>query len=714
MRDQNEELEFARREIERLTREVTELQAELDGTTRALEGQRLSSDAGTDATTVQTQSPVSTQQESAEHTRVEQELRESEQRFRTLFELLPASISFSRKFDHMFLEVNRGFEESSGYRREEVIGRSSRDLNLWTTAKERDTLLRLLDRSDEVRNFELRVQSRHGEERQMSFSATSVIVGGEPGWLSVLTDVTALRAAEEAIRDNERLLQLLVENSTDILGVISAAGVHVSLRGPLQRILGYAPEERIGHNALEFIHPDDAPAVRDVINALSNTPGLVRRVEFRHRHKQGRWVAMEAMGANRLEEPGINGIVINVRDISERKEAEQERAKLHEQLQQALKMEAIGRLAGGIAHDFNNLLTAISGNLELAKLELDPADPLQLYLVEAAHASNSATDLTRQLLTFSRRQLIEPRVINVNELLGKLRKMLGRLIGEDVELVTTFADDLGSVRIDPGQLQQVLVNLCVNARDAMPDGGRLVIETGNSELDESFCHMHPDVQPGRFVRIAVIDNGQGMSEEVRERIFEPFFTTKGEGRGTGLGLAMVFGAVKQAGGVIDVYSELGMGTTFRIYLPSIEEPSEHLEQITGRIELPCGNEYILLVEDSASVRELAAAMLKRLGYRVLIAGNAGEALLMAEQHRETIDLLFTDVVMPGMNGRALSERLQKFHPEMRVLFASGYTEDTIVRHGVMDEAMHYIGKPYSLQALSVKVRRVLDSPRNAK
>lgn len=709
MTEQNEELEFARREIERLTREVTRLQTTLDAANRILEGQRLSGDAGAGATPIQAQAAVSTQQERAERARVEQELRESEQRFRELFHLLPASISFSRKADHVFLEVNRGFEESSGYRREEVIGRSSRDLELWPSAEERDTMMRLLEGSEEVRNFELRVKSKRGQERQMSFSATSVIVGGEPGWLSVLTDVTALRAAEEAVRENERLLQLLVEHSTDILGVISTAGVHVSLRGPLQRILGYDPDELIGHDALEFIHPDDVAAVREVVEALSKTPGLVRRVECRHRHKQGRWVAMEAMGASRLEEPGINGIVINVRDVSERKEAEQERAKLHEQLQQALKMEAIGRLAGGVAHDFNNLLTAISGNIELAQLDLDPSDPLQQYLADAAHASDSATELTRQLLTFSRRQLIEPRVINVNELIGNLRKMLGRLIGEDIELATTFAENLGSVRIDPGQLQQLLVNLCVNARDAMPEGGRLVIETGNSEIDESFCHMHPDVQPGRYVRIAVIDSGQGMSKEVRQRIFEPFFTTKGEGRGTGLGLAMVFGAVKQAGGVIDVYSELGMGATFRIYLPRIEAPSERIAQVLAKADLPRGNELILLVEDSASVRELAAAMLKRLGYRVLSAANGGEALLIAEQHREPIDLLLTDVVMPGMNGRDLSERLQKCHREMRVLFSSGYTEDTIVRHGVMDETMHYIGKPYSMQALSVKVRRVLDS-----
>ncbi|HMA93835.1 MAG TPA: PAS domain S-box protein, partial [Polyangiaceae bacterium] len=577
--------------------------------------------------------------------------------------------------------------------------------------EERDTLMRLLDSSNEVRGHELRVSSRHGEERQMSFSAVTVIVGGEPGWLSVLTDVTALRTAEEAIRDNERRLQLLVENGTDILGVISPAGIHVSLRGPLLRILGYEPAELIGRNALEFIHPDDVSAVREVVEALANTPGLVRRVECRHQHKQGRWVAVEAMGTNRLEEPGINGIVINVRDISERKEAEQERGKLHEQLQQALKMEAIGRLAGGVAHDFNNLLTAIRGNLELAQLELDPSDPLHQYLAEASHASVSATDLTRQLLTFSRRQLIEPRVINVNELIGNLRKMLSRIIGEDIELATTFAAELGSVRIDPGQFQQLLVNLCVNARDAMPDGGRLGIETANCEIDLAFCHAHPDVRPGNFVRIVVSDSGHGMSEEVRQRIFEPFFTTKGEGRGTGLGLAMVFGTVRQAGGVIDVYSEIDMGTTFRIYLPRIEEASEHIGRVTAAAELPRGNEVVLLVEDSASVRELAAAMLKRLGYRALSAANGGEALLIAEQHRSSIALLLTDVVMPGMNGRDLSERLKMVHPEMRVLFTSGYTEDTIVRHGVMNETMHYIGKPYSLQSLAVKVRGVLDSTR---
>jgi len=418
---------------------------------------------------------------------------------------------------------------------------------------------------------------------------------------------------------------------------------------------------------------------------------------------------MEASGTNRLDEPSIGGIVLSIRDITERKEAERERGRLQEQLQQAMKMEAIGRLAGGVAHDFNNLLTAISGNLELAKLDLDPADPLHQYLVEASDAARSAAELTRQLLTFSRRQIIEPRILNLNELIGNLRKMLTRLIGEDITLETKLAAELGSVRVDPGQFQQLVVNLCVNARDAMPDGGKLAIQTGNADLDESFCHLQPDVRPGGYVRIAVSDTGQGMSEEVRQRIFEPFFTTKEEGRGTGLGLATVFGVVKQAGGVIDVYSETGMGTTFRIYLPRVEEPAESPARPACRAELPRGNEVVLLVEDEASVREFSAAMLKRLGYRVLAAANGGEAILLAEKRSEPIDLLLTDVVMPGMNGRELAERLQQSHPEAQVLFTSGYTEDVIVRRGVMDEVMHYIGKPYTMQALAEKVRRVLDA-----
>ncbi len=680
MREPSEELVSAGREIERLNRQVAKLQEEL-AAVRQLADDRSS---------------------------VERDLRESEERFRELFDLLPASISFTRKADHVFLEVNRGFEQGSGLRRQDVIGRSARELDLWTNAAERDALLRHLDTEGDIRSHEMRVKTKDGRSLQMSFSASSVVVGGEPGWLSVLTDITALRQAEEAVRENERCLQLLVENSTDILGVMSATGALVSLRGPLQRILGYTPEELVGRDALSLIHPDDLPAVRRVLDDLVKAPGTPRRAEYRSRDREGRWVAMEALCSNRIDEQGVAGIVLNIREITERKEAERERNRLQEQLQQAMKMEAVGRLAGGVAHDFNNLLTAISGNLELADLDLAPSDPLHQYLVEASRAAASAAELTRQLLTFSRRQIIEPKVVDLNQLIGDLRKMLARLIGEDINLEMTLADGLGAVKVDPGQFQQLLVNLCVNARDAMPDGGTLAIETGNAEIDETFCHLHPDVHPGECVLIAVSDTGEGMSEEVRRRIFEPFFTTKGEGRGTGLGLAMVFGVVKQAGGTIDVYSEVGMGTTFRVFLPRIREPAEQLSSVSARNELPRGSEVVLLVEDNASVRELSAAMLKRLGYRVLSAANGGEAFLMAEKRREPIDLLLTDVVMPGMNGRELAERLQKEHPEMRVLFTSGYTEDMIVRHGVIDEVVRYLAKPFSMQALALQVRRVLD------
>ncbi len=654
-------------------------------------------------------SVVGTQQDITERKRAEQELRESERRFRELFDLLPAAISFTRKSDHVFLEVNRWFEQSAGFRREDVIGRSARDIDIWSNFLERDTLMHLLDSHGDIRSHELRARTASGEELHLSFSASSVIVGGEPGWLSVLIDITALRKAEEAVRESERRLELLVENSTDILGMMNATGVFSSFHGPLRRILGYEPDELIGRPAAEFVHPEDLPEIQRKLEELVGRPGATRRAEYRFRHKQGRWVEMESLGTNRLDEPGIAGIVLNVREISERREAERERAKLQEQLQQAMKMEAIGRLAGGIAHDFNNLLTAISGNLELARLDLDPSDPLDQYMVEASNAAASAVELTRQLLTFSRRQLIEPKVVNLNELIGGLRKMLTRLIGEDINLDTRFADDLGSVRVDPGQFQQLVVNLCVNARDAMPDGGQLVIETGNDEVDEAFSHVHPDALPGEYIRIAVSDTGHGMSEEVRRRIFEPFFTTKVEGRGTGLGLAMVFGVVKQAGGVIDVYSEAGMGTTFRIYLPRIDGPAEPLDRVSGRAELPRGDEVVLVVEDNAGVREFSSAILRRLGYQVLSAANGGEALLLAEKRSESIDLLLTDVVMPGMNGRELTERLQKCHPEIQVLFTSGYTEDMILHHRVMDEVAHYIAKPYSVQALAVKVRRVLDA-----
>lgn len=399
-----------------------------------------------------------------------------------------------------------------------------------------------------------------------------------------------------------------------------------------------------------------------------------------------------------------------------RSEAEQERIhalqnlrNTEEQLLQAQKLEAVGRLAGGVAHDFNNLLTAIIGYSEMGLRKLDATDPLRRNLNEIKNAGDRAAALTRQLLAFSRKQVMQPRVLDLNDVISNLEKMLCRMIGEDFELRTALHSAVGNVKADPGQVEQVIMNLVVNARDAMPTGGKLSIETANVYLDESYAREHVSVVPGPYVMLAVSDTGMGMDEKTRQHIFEPFFTTKEAGKGTGLGLSTVYGIVKQSGGNIWVYSEIGKGTTFKIYFPRVTEEAEAYRHAPGIPSIPKGSETILLVEDAELVRTLAWDVLLASGYRVLQAANADSALAICERNKHRIDLLLSDVVMPGMNGNELAQHLLTLHPEMRVLFMSGYTEDTIIHHGVLDEGINFLQKPFSPGALAVKVREVLDS-----
>jgi PAS domain S-box-containing protein len=395
-------------------------------------------------------------------------------------------------------------------------------------------------------------------------------------------------------------------------------------------------------------------------------------------------------------------------DLTERKQAEAERARLEAQLQQALKMEAVGRLAGGVAHDFNNLLTGIIGHVSLALMDVDPVTPLANSLIEVNRAAESAAALTQQLLAFSRKQIIEPRVLDLNEIINSLHNMLTRLIGENIELRTIPAADLGAVKVDQGQFEQILVNLAVNARDAMPEGGRLLIETADIELDNEYCRKHSLVEPGSYVMLAVSDTGCGMSVDVKNHLFEPFYTTKSKGRGTGLGLATIYGTVKQAGGTIDVYSEEGKGTIFKIYLPRVMQNADRLFVEKPALEMPVGTETVLLVEDDEFVREIAVLILERLGYNVLQACDGAGALALAREIKDFIHILLTDVVMPGMNGRQLAEQLVCIHPETKILFTSGYTENTIVHHGIIDHGINFIGKPYLPEALARKLRQILD------
>jgi signal transduction histidine kinase/response regulator RpfG family c-di-GMP phosphodiesterase len=390
-----------------------------------------------------------------------------------------------------------------------------------------------------------------------------------------------------------------------------------------------------------------------------------------------------------------------------RKRAEKEMATLQEQLRQSQKMEAMGRLAGGIAHDFNNLLTIIKGYSQLLLVKNKEGTSLEENIEQVKQAADRAADLTRQLLAFSRRQLMEMRVLDLNTVLRNLDKMLRRVLGEDVKLVTLLAEDLGRVKTDPGQIEQVVMNLAVNARDAMPSGGRLTIETANVDLDEVSARARMSVPPGRYVMLSVSDDGIGMTQEVKERVFEPFFTTKERGKGTGLGLSTVYGIVKQSGGNIWVCSEPGKGTTFKIYLQRVDEPLEELREKMVGEELPRGKETVLVVEDEEKVRKLIVEILGRQGYRVIEASHGDEALLIHAKHDGPIHLILVDVVMPGMSGSELTKRLASVRPETKILYMSGYTDNAIVHHGVLARGVNYIQKPFTMDGLTRKVREVL-------
>ena len=395
-------------------------------------------------------------------------------------------------------------------------------------------------------------------------------------------------------------------------------------------------------------------------------------------------------------------------ELAERQRSEAERAQLVEDLRQAQKIDSLGRLAGGVAHDFNNLLTVIIGRTDLLLLDTRDGDPVRESLADIQAAATRAAELTRQLLAFSRRQLLQPRVIDLNALIHDGSRMLRRLLGEDVELVTVLAGDLGRVRADPGQIDQVIINLAVNARDAMPRGGTLTIETRNLEIGPEDPQPHPSFVPGSYVMVAMSNSGESIDAAVLPRIFEPFFTTKARGGGTGLGLSMVYGIVKQSGGWIRVDSEPARGTTFEIYLPRVNAPISAAAEGLADAETPRGSEAVLVVEDEETVRKLTCQTLRGYGYQVIEASDGGDALLKCEQHSSPIPLMITDVVMPQMSGPELAHRLRQLYPGMKVIFTSGYTDDAMVRHGLREHTMSFLQKPFAPAALARKVREVLD------
>ncbi len=504
------------------------------------------------------------------------------------------------------------------------------------------------------------------------------------------------------MRKSEAYFRRLTDNALDLITILEPDGTIRYESHSIETVLGHKPEEYRGQNAFEFVHPEDVPYVTQAFQTALQGQGNTPQLTFRFRHRDGSYRILEGCGNNLLNDPVVAGVIFNSRDVTERK-------KLEEQFQQSQKVQAIGQLAGGVAHDFNNILTAILGYSDVTLRQLSPNHFLYQNVAEIRRAAERAASLTRQLLAFSRKQVLLPRVLDLNIVVGDMDKMLRRLLGEHIDLVAVLPENTGRIKADPGQVEQIIMNLAVNARDAMPGGGKLTIETSNVTLDREYCRMRPEVAPGDYVMLAVSDNGTGMTPEVQARVFEPFFTTKKLGEGTGLGLATCHGIVKQSGGHIAVYSEWGHGTTFKVLLPRVDAPVDAAECVeTPSAEMPRGAETVLLVEDEPMLRELGCMVLGELGYRVLNACNGVDALrVLAEHAGESIDLLVTDVVMPEMGGTELAVQMRSRWPRTKILFCSGYTEDAITRDGLLQPGTSFMQKPYNVATLAGRVREVL-------
>jgi two-component system cell cycle sensor histidine kinase/response regulator CckA len=508
------------------------------------------------------------------------------------------------------------------------------------------------------------------------------------------------RSAEDALRNSASMFRLFFSNNPLPTWVFDCDTLFcLQVNDAAVKLFGYSTSEFESMTILDFRPATEHVEFLEFLRQPGSGPA---KTSWRHVRKDGKLIDAEVI-AHRLEYAGRPVYLVVAQDVGERQ-------LLEDQLRQAQKMEAVGRLAGGVAHDFNNLLMVIKGHTELLLNMLPHGNPAARKIELIDRAADRAASLTRQLLAFSRMQVLQPRVINLNKIVDDMGKLIPRLLGEDVDLVIRTAHDLGAIRADASQMEQVIMNLAVNARDAMPDGGRLVIETSNTELDRSYANARPVVTPGPYILLAVSDTGTGMDQETQARIFEPFFTTKEQGKGTGLGLSTVYGVVKQSGGFIWVYSELGKGTSFKIYLPRVDQPIDSAGAVASYAEIPRGTETVLLAEDEADVRELAREFLVAAGYTVIEARNGQEALKLAAERGEEIDLLVSDLVMPGMTGQQLAALLQQQDPALRVIFMSGYSEHAAAEAAQAGSSVRILTKPFNRMALLRTIREVLGTP----
>jgi len=652
--------------------------------------------------------------------RGEDALRESEKKYHDMILNLMEGF-YSTTPDGRLLEYNTEFTKLLKLDPEKDHA-GTRIQDFWQDPIDRTAYLQELTEKGFVKNYEIKAKKSDGEKMTILASARMIIDGeGNPFRIEgSFLDITERRQAEEKLQASEKRIEDIVFSSSDWIWEVDAKGKYTFASGRVEQILGYTPEELIGKTPFEMMSEEDAKHIKKIFEKIAADKKPIIDLENRNLTKQGEIVYLLTNGVPIINENGeLAGYRGMDKDITDRKKVEEEYRKLQAQLLQAQKMESVGRLAGGVAHDFNNMLSVILGNAELAMNKVDPSDASYRNLQEILHAAQRSADITRKLLAFARRQIITPQVLDLNEAIEKMLRILRRLIGENIDLSWRPGAGLWFVNIDPSQLDQILANLCINARDAITETGKLTIETDNTIFDQAYCADHPGFVPGEYVLLSVSDDGCGMDKETLSNLFEPFFTTKGIGKGTGLGLATVYGIIKQNKGFINIYSEPGKGTTFKIYLPRHTGEMVYADKMISE-EIPAGQgETILIVEDEASILKLAKTMLERLGYIVLDAITPGQAISLVEKLQSgenkqassdgaKIHLLLTDIVMPEMNGRYLSDKLRTFYPRLKTLFMSGYTANAIAHQGVLEEGVHFIQKPFSLNDIAVKIRAALD------
>ncbi|RPH49285.1 MAG: PAS domain S-box protein [Desulfobacteraceae bacterium] len=771
--------------------------------------------------------------EDAKRREAENALHESEERYKSLFENNHAVMLLIDPHNAAIIDANPAACAYYGWSREEIKKQRIDKINTLTSEEVKDEMQSA--RSEKRNHFFFKHRTADGTIRDVEVYSGPLTLKGKAILYSIVHDITERKLAEEALHESEERFRSMIQSLSDMIFILDRNGQLTYESPSASRILGYQPGYFIGKSPFIHIHHDDLDQVVNAMDEVvqSLNPGIP--TPFRHLKSDGTWCYLEALGSNQFDNPRIQGIVLTVRDITERKlaeealkfsfsllsaslestadgilivdrqgkiarwnkkfadmwkipeevlfnrddekainhilaqladpeqfaakvrklyeqpgessfdqiefidgriferysqpqriddnivgrvwsfrditerkRAEEDKAKLEEQYRQAQKMEAIGQLAGGIAHDFNNMLNIILGYSQMALMKIEPSGPLNANIQEIMNAARRSADLVRQLLAFARKQTITPKALDLNDTVAGMLSWLRKLIGEDIDLLWMPSANLWPVKMDPAQIDQILANLAINARDSISGVGKITIETGKEEFDEAYCSLHADFIPGHYAMLAVSDNGCGMDKKTLDKIYEPFFTTKELGKGTGLGLATVYGIVRQNNGFINVYSEPGKGTKFSIYLSRSDGAETKVEEQPAKAGPLIGTETVLLVEDDEALLRMGEMMMKELGYTVLTAGSPNEAIQLAGQYAGDIQLLMTDVVMPEMSGHDLRKRFSTIRPDMECLFMSGYTENVIAHRGILNEGVHYLQKPFSMNDLASKVREALD------